>query len=39
MAQIQRAYNLQQKKEINSAFKRATMMYDREQQKEDGMSA
>ena len=39
MAQIQRAYNLQKKKEINSAFKRATTMYDCERQKEDGMSA
>ena len=39
MAQIQRASNQQQKLKINSAFKRATTMYNRERQKDDGLSA
>ena len=38
-AQIVRAASLQQRREYNAAFKRATEMYAREREKDDGMSA
>jgi len=38
-AQILRAENLQQKREYNQAFKRATVMYALKKEKDNGMSA
>ena len=38
-SQILRAGSLQQKTKYNQAFKRATVMYAREREKDDGMSA